>query len=91
MRTESKMKLVTVNGERVKMYKGRDEVWFLYEEEAVHHLNGHTGSDATELITGKYFPRYPFARGSKKMGSLIFTRDFRRFLEGSEYDANYSG
>jgi len=89
MRTESKMKLVMVNGEQVKMHKGRDEVWFLHEEEALHHLSGHTGSEATRLLTGKYFPRYPFSSGTKKMKSIIFTRDFRKYLEGSGYDANY--
>jgi len=71
-------------------YKGRGEAWFLHQEEAIHHLNGHTVSEATELITGKWFPRYPFAREGKKMNSMIFTKDFRKYLEGSGYDANYS-
>jgi len=72
----------------VTLYKGRGEAWFLYQEEAIHHLNGHTTSEASALITGKGMPRYPFAKEGKKMNAMIFTREFRKFLEGSGYDAN---
>ncbi len=90
MKIESKTKSVKANGQQVILHRGKGEAWFLHREEAVYHRCGNTASEATALITGKGgMPRYPFAREGKKMNAIIFTREFRRFLEGSEYNANF--
>ncbi len=42
----------TADGRQAMLYKGKQECWFFYPEEAQHSLDGHTGPEALDLILG---------------------------------------
>jgi hypothetical protein len=92
MKTETpNIKSITLHGEQLTLYQGRGDSWFLHEEEAINHSHGHTVAEATMLITGKWFPRYPYAKApNKKYDARIYTSAFRYWLDGVDYDANQS-
>jgi len=83
MKTEiPSIKSITLHGETITLHRGKDEAWFLYEDEAQQHRVGHTVAEALTLITGSSLPRFLFPSTQKVSWSRASAREFRRYLEG---------
>ena len=83
MKTEiPSIKSITLHGEMRTLYRGKDEAWFLHEDEAQQHRMGHTVAEALMLITGSGLPRFLFATTKKDSWPRASAREFRRYLEG---------
>ncbi len=90
MKTEiPNIKSIMRHGVSHTLYRGKGEAWFLNAEEALNHSHGHTTMEATFLITGKHFPRFPYAKAQqKRYDARIYTSKFRYWLEGVDFNAS---